>query len=141
MIVLDASTAVFSLLDPARDPRAAAARAQLARDSKWAVPPHWLSEALNAVRGPWLGGEITASDAEDANSALLSMPVEEMPLRPLADRIWELRHNLTSYDAAYVALAEKLGVTLVTGDKRINAAGVARCPMIVVTSHASADSD
>ncbi|MGH7868477.1 MAG: type II toxin-antitoxin system VapC family toxin, partial [Candidatus Dormibacteraceae bacterium] len=47
------------------------------------------------------------------------------PLMPLLDRVWELRENLTAYDAAYVALAERLGVSLLTADT-----GIARAPKI-----------
>jgi predicted nucleic acid-binding protein len=45
---------------------------------------------------------------------------------PLLDRIWELRENLTAYDAAYVALAEGLNATLVTRDRKLSAVPVLR---------------
>ena len=51
----------------------------------------------------------------------------------MLDRMWQLRDNLTGYDAAYVAAAELLGVTLVTGDRRLAAAPGLRCPVVVPT--------
>jgi predicted nucleic acid-binding protein len=50
----------------------------------------------------------------------------------MLDRVWELRHNLTAYDAAYVALAETLQCPLVTGDARICRAPGLRCPVTVL---------
>ncbi len=54
------------------------------------------------------------------------------PHAPLLRRCWELRHNLTTYDAAYVALAELLGAVLVTGDARLSSAPGARCAVEVL---------
>lgn len=64
----------------------------------------------------------TLSDERRAAQALTDL--EELPLAraphvPLLSRCWELRHNLTPYDAAYVALAEALNVVLLTGDQRL----------------------
>ncbi|WP_406264698.1 hypothetical protein OH779_15640 [Actinacidiphila glaucinigra] len=55
-----------------------------------------------------------------------------MPGYALFDRIWELRTNLSAYDASYVALAEHLGCALVTGHARIERARAARCPVDVI---------
>jgi predicted nucleic acid-binding protein len=55
-----------------------------------------------------------------------------MPTFSMLDRVWELRHNLTAYDAAYVALAETLQCPLVTGDARISRASGLRCPVTVL---------
>ena len=56
-----------------------------------------------------------------AREALASMPLALYPHRPLMERIWELRHTLTAYDASYVALAELLAAPLVTCDARLAA--------------------
>ncbi len=53
-------------------------------------------------------------------------------MSPLLPRMWELRHNLTPYDAAYVALAELTGAVLVTGDERITVSPGARCEIQVI---------
>lgn len=67
---------------------------------------------------------------------LLSLPVTRYPHLPFAPRVWELRSNLTPYDAAYVALAESLGCVLVTADARLARASGIRCGVEVVHSAA-----
>ena len=73
----------------------------------------------------------------DRTSALLAVtglkawPGERWPLGPLIDRAWELRHNVRSYDAFYVALAESLGATLLTLDARLAGAPGIRCDVLV----------
>lgn len=56
-----------------------------------------------------------------------------MPLAPLLQRIWELRDNLTAYDAAYVALAERLDATLITCDGKLAGASGPRCAFELIT--------
>jgi predicted nucleic acid-binding protein len=63
---------------------------------------------------------------------LTALPLRRTPHRPLLDRCWELRSNLTIYDASYVALAEALDVTLVTGDGRLARATGPRCHIEVL---------
>jgi predicted nucleic acid-binding protein len=60
------------------------------------------------------------------------MPLQRAPHRPLLARCWELRDNLTVYDAAYVALAEVLKAILLTGDKRLAGATGPRCHIEVL---------
>ena len=60
------------------------------------------------------------------------LPVDRWRMPPLLPRMWELRENLTPYDAAYVALAEVTGSVLVTGDERITASPAARCAIQVI---------
>ena len=70
-----------------------------------------------------------------ARTDLRELPVERVPHRHLMERCWELRANVTTYDAFYVALAEALGAPLVTADRKLaNAAGV-RCDIDVWSSH------
>ncbi|WP_052436737.1 type II toxin-antitoxin system VapC family toxin [Georgenia sp. SUBG003] len=63
---------------------------------------------------------------------LVALPAERAPHRPLLDRVWQLRANLTVYDAVYVALAEALGAVLVTGDQRLGSAPGPLCEVEVL---------
>jgi predicted nucleic acid-binding protein len=66
-----------------------------------------------------LAGEITKAEASAAHEDLMQLDVELFSFVPFAERVWDLRHNLTSYDAWYVALAEALGLPLATLDLRL----------------------
>jgi predicted nucleic acid-binding protein len=72
--------------------------------------------------------EVTAERAWQAVDLLSALPVRRYAHEPLLARVWSLRQNLTAYDAAYVALAEGLGATLITLDRSL--AGV---PGVVTT--------
>lgn len=65
---------------------------------------------------------------------LAALPLRRASHQPLLNRCWELRENVTSYDASYVALAEALGVTLLTGDHRLARATGPRCEIEVLRS-------
>ena len=65
--------------------------------------------------------------------------VAPYPFEPFLDRVWELRHNLTAYDAWYVALAESLGTDLVTADARLVAAPGPRCAVRLPGSRRPSD--
>ncbi len=132
MIVVDASAVALTFADPAADPRVDSAHHALRSDTAWAVPEHWRIEALSTVRGLLLGGKIDADRAAAAVQALSAMTTLVEPTAPHLARIWQLRDNLSTYDAAYVAVAEALGLTLVTADVRIARAGVARCAVQVI---------
>ncbi len=94
------------------------------------VAPHLaLFEAANALRRLALSGLIDGSEAALAHAELLTMPIALWPYEPLAERSWELRHTVTAYDAAYVALAELLETSLVTLDRRLAGASGPRCPI------------
>ncbi len=60
------------------------------------------------------------------------LPVDRWHMSPLLPRMWDLRANLTPYDAAYVALAELTGTVLVTGDERITAAPGTNCQIQII---------
>lgn len=133
MIVVDASAVALTFGDPDSDPRVAQAHRILRADTAWAVPEHWRIEVLSTIRGLWSGGKLDQGRADRAVAALAAMTVAVTPTGPLIDRIWQLRSKLPAYDAGYVAVAEAHGITLVTGDARIARAGVARCPVHLVT--------
>jgi predicted nucleic acid-binding protein len=89
-------------------------------------------EVAHAVRGLAQGGKITADEGRAALTLMSSLLIKRTPGHALFERVWELRQNLSAYDAAYVALAEHTGCTLVTADARIERAKVARCPVDVI---------
>jgi predicted nucleic acid-binding protein len=82
--------------------------------------PHLIDiEVLHALRRLVLRGEISDDRAADARTDFADLALVRYPHEPFGDRIWQLRHNLTAYDAAFVALAEALGTPLVTSDARL----------------------
>ncbi|MGO9560635.1 MAG: type II toxin-antitoxin system VapC family toxin [Acidimicrobiales bacterium] len=82
--------------------------------------PHLLPiETANVLRRLALAGDISADVAALAHRDLLAIRMELFPYAPLGDRVWELRPNVTAYDASYVALAELLGAPLATLDMRL----------------------
>lgn len=80
-----------------------------------------------------LAGDLDQRRADLALADLIALPVRRVAHRLLLARCWELRHNLTVYDAAYVALAELLSLTLVTADGRLSAAPGLRCQVEVLS--------
>jgi predicted nucleic acid-binding protein len=84
-------------------------------------------EVTNILRRAAAKGEITQDVASMAHADLLDLRVELFPYTPFAPRVWELRGNVTSYDAWYIALAESLGVSVATLDRRMAQAPGPRC--------------
>lgn len=125
MIVLDASAAVLGLLNDGE------ARATL-RDEAVVCPHLADSEVVNALRAQVLRGEVDVTDATRAVDTWARLGIERVGIGGLLGRIWELRENLSSYDATYVAVAETLEVVLVTADARLARAPGPRCPVMVV---------
>lgn len=116
MIVLDASAAIEALV--ARDPNVELLRRLDGDDDLRA--PHLIDiEISSGLRRLVAARELSADRAADALLDLHDLRIVRYPHLPLVDRIWELRDRLTAYDAAYVALAEILGVPLVTCDARL----------------------
>lgn len=95
-----------------------------------AGPQIVLPEATNVLRRLELAEGIESSEASLARHDLLALKIELFPFEPLADRAWELRHNLTIYDGWYVALAEKLSRPLLTLDQRLARASGPTCRII-----------
>jgi predicted nucleic acid-binding protein len=120
VIVADAS-AVFDMLR--RRPTAAAIEARLLGSGLALHAPHLLdAEIAHVVRRHAAIGAIAPERGQELLTDLLSLPLQRHAHDWLLPRIWELRHNLTAYDAVYVALAEALDAPLVTRDKRLTAA-------------------
>ena len=116
MIVVDASVVVEVLL---RRPAAAAI------ESRWKADRNLQSvqlldlEVLSALRRLVRAGEIDDARASTAAGDFSTLRVKRWSHVPLRHRIWELRHNITAYDAAYIALAERFACPLITCDGRL----------------------
>ncbi len=123
-IVCDASVVVALLLDAGPD--GVWATSALA-DASLAAPNLVMFEASNVIRRHELAGLVSADLAAQAHADLLDLPIEFWPFELLASRVWQLRANLSSYDASYVALAELLEASLVTLDSRISRAPGLKC--------------
>lgn len=130
-VVCDASALVALLLDSGLDGRWVT---ETIAGSELAAPNVVEFETANIIRRHELAGIISADQAAQAHTDLLDLPIEQWPYELLAGRAWELRHNLSSYEASYVALAELIGVPLVTLDKRINGAPGLQCTVTTPTS-------
>lgn len=76
-------------------------------------------EIAQVLRRSTANGTLEPRRAELAFSDLTTLAIVRYPHHPLLPKIWQLRHNVTAYDAAYVALAEVLDATLVTCDARL----------------------
>jgi len=120
MIVLDASTMIEVLLVT---PAAMGIEDRLFAPGETLHAPHLLDlEVAQVLRRYCASGDMSAERAEEALSDLAILGVNRYPHDLLLPRVWELRHNVTAYDAAYVALAEELSAPLLTRDRRLASA-------------------
>ena len=126
--VIDASVLVAALVDSGNTGSWAE---EVISDGPLAVPELALVEATNILRRMEQSNRISQLEATASHRDLLRLDMEVYPFAPVADRVWELRANLTSYDAWYVALAEVLRFPLVTLDRRLSRASGPRCDVIV----------
>ncbi|MEA2371059.1 MAG: hypothetical protein QOH12_1453 [Solirubrobacteraceae bacterium] len=125
MIVLDASAAIFALANDGEARRIV--------EAETVVVPHLAdSEVANTLRTQVLRGRIQPGEAEAALGRWARLGLRRFGVSDLLGRIWELRENLTAYDATYVALAEALACSLVTADARLARAPGLFCPLTVV---------
>jgi predicted nucleic acid-binding protein len=123
-VVCDASALTALLIDGGPDGGWATAALT---DTDLAAPHLIAFETANIIRRHELTGLISSDQAAQAHADLHDLAIEHWPYELMAARAWQLRANLTIYDASYVALAELLGVTLVTLDRRIGRAPGPRC--------------
>ena len=127
-LVVDASMVVAALVDSGTDGRWAEA---LLASGPLAAPHLLVVEAANILRRSAASGAISAEQASMAHADLLDLRVEFFPYAPFAARIWELRENVTCYDAWYVAVAETFNAPLATLDVRLANAPGPRCRFVV----------
>jgi predicted nucleic acid-binding protein len=124
VIVVDASVVAPALADDDDDGDRARARLHGER----MIAPALLDvEVLSVIRKGTFAGVLDERRAAMAVFDLGRFRVKRVPHRPLLPRAWELHSNLTAYDAMYVALAESLGVALVTSDEPLSRAPGVRC--------------
>lgn len=131
MLVTDASVLVVALGDDGPD--GDRARARLSGE-RLAAPELVDLEVLSVLRRRWHGGALGLRRAAQAIADLAALPISRAPHRALLGRCWDLRDSLSVYDAAYVALAEALGATLLTGDRRMARASGLRCEVEVLAA-------
>lgn len=115
-LVVDSSVIVAALIDTGPDGVWAE---EIIDDQVLYAPELVRVEVTNVLRRLELAKEITTAEANGAQEDLTQLEIEQFPFEPFSDRIWELRHTVTSYDAWYVAVAEELGYSLATLDRRL----------------------
>lgn len=125
MIVLDASASISALMNDG------AARKSLSSEQLHA--PHLIdTEVASGLRRQAGTGVCSPDEAWSMLSVWRALGLTRYPAGGMLDRIWELRENLSAYDACYVALAELLDCPLVTADKRLSRAPGIRCAVTTV---------
>ena len=125
--VVDATVIVAALVDSGHD--GLWAESVIAQGGL-ASPELALVESANILRRLAQSGNLSRVEAAIAFRSMLRLDVNLFPFMPFAERIWELRENLTSYDAWYVALAEGLECPLVTLDRKLGRAAGPACEII-----------
>ena len=127
MIVLDASAAVDWLL---QTPAGQHIEKRLYSRNETLHAPHLIDlEVTQVLRRLALQGLVSVHRADEAIRDLLDLRITRYPHLVLLPRIWQLRHNFSAYDAAYIVLAEKLGATIVTRDARLASASGHAAPV------------
>lgn len=117
--MVDSSVLVAALIDTG--PEGRWAEEILARGALHA-PELARVEAMNILRRLERARRISSVEANASVGDLLELQIELFPFADFADRVWELRHTVTSYDAWYIALAEALKLPLATIDRRLSRA-------------------
>jgi predicted nucleic acid-binding protein len=131
LIVVDASAVANALT--ASGAQGESARARLRADTDQHAPALLDLEVASVVRRLLRSGAVDGELADQALDDLRALPLARYPHLGLMPRIWGLRHNLTAYDASYVALAEALGAVLVTADARLANTPGLLCEVEVLT--------
>lgn len=130
MLVVDASVLAPALADDGPDGDTGRARL---RGQSLAAPELIDLETASVIRRQLQAGHLGARRAALALTDLAELALRRAPHRPLLARCWELRENLTVYDAAYVAVAELLDIVLVSADARLAGAPGPRCEIDLLT--------
>jgi predicted nucleic acid-binding protein len=129
VIVVDASVLAPALADDGDDGDRARERL---RGEDLAAPELIDLEVLSTLRRAARAKRLDEDRSLRALTDLAALPLRRVPHLPLLARAWELRDNLSAYDASYVALAEALDTVLVTADGRIGRASGINCEIAVL---------
>jgi len=130
MIVVDASVLANALAD--MNAGGAKARDVLRDASQGSIPDLADVETMSVLRKRWQRGDLKVERFRAAMIDLAALPLARYPSSPLMQRAFELRDNLTPYDACYVALAEELACPLYTADRRLAHAPGRKCEIRIV---------
>jgi predicted nucleic acid-binding protein len=130
MIVVDASVLANALADDGLD--GSRARDRLGRADGLAAPDLVDVETVAVLRKRWMAGDLSDQRLSDAIDDLGDVDLTRYPTLPLMRRAFELRSDVTAYDATYVALAEELGCVLLTADRRLAAAPTITCEVEIL---------
>jgi predicted nucleic acid-binding protein len=130
LIVIDASVLANAIADDGAHGKQARGELRLAGDL--AAPDLIDVETVAVLRKRWLARTLTPGRFSIAISDLERLDLDRYPALPLMRRAYELRQNITAYDASYVALAELLHCELLTADNRLASAPGPRCPIRVL---------
>ncbi len=131
LAVIDAS--VLAAFYAADDSRHALVTERLKVGDALFAPAHLDAEIVSAMRGMARRNRVLDRAVPRALTHLAGFPIRRMPLPPLLERMWELRNNVTAYDAAYIALAERLGAVLITCDARLATASGPTCTFDLIS--------
>ncbi|MDH4115926.1 MAG: type II toxin-antitoxin system VapC family toxin [Acidimicrobiia bacterium] len=126
MLVVDASVIAPVVADAGPD---GVRFRQRLHSEQVAAPDLLRVEVVSVIRRQLHFGNLDVTQAEQAVTDLLDLPITVYPTAPLLLRCWQLRDNLTAYDACYIALAETLGSSLLSADARLSRAPGTRCAL------------
>ena len=126
-VVVDSSVVIAALVDSGPDGEWAE---EVLASGLLQAPELVRVEATNIFRCLERAKLITTPEANAAQDDLMQLDIELFPFEPFASRIWELRHNVTSYDAWYVAIAEALNLPLATLDEPLSKSNGVTCKFL-----------
>lgn len=131
-LVLDASVLAEALVSSPLG--RAAVEHMVEHEGELHIPHLAVIETTSVLRAWVRRGELSEQRAESALTDLADMPAQRWPGEPLLPRVWELRDDVTAYDATYVALAEVLDASLMTADRRLASGveGLTTCRVLTV---------
>jgi predicted nucleic acid-binding protein len=131
VIVVDASVMVVALSSPSAEGEAA--RSAMTADDMWIAPAHMPLEVISTLRKAVVGGHLAEDDAGAAFAALLASEITYVGVNEARLRAaWAMRHNVSAYDAAYLAIAAEHGARLVTFDTRLAKAAEQVAPSVSI---------